>query len=60
MSIILEVVKKYQIAVGTVHLDSSSFQVQGEYKTEERKSAEEQQTRGIKITYGYSRDHDPI
>lgn len=58
ISIILEVVKKYQIEVGTVHLDSSSFKVQGEYQTEERKS-EEEQPRRIKITYGYSRDHRP-
>jgi len=34
VSIVLAVAKKYEIEVGTVHLDSSSFQVQGEYKTD--------------------------
>ena len=52
VSIVLEVIKKYQLKLETVHLDSSSFHVDGEYK-----NSGENQT--IKITYGYSRDHRP-
>jgi transposase len=59
VSIALEVVKKYQIKVETVHLDSSSFSVQGESETESSELEEEQQPRAVKITHGYSRDHRP-
>lgn len=58
VSLALAVVKKYQIKVETVHLDSSSFSVQGDYKSEPEKS-EEEPTQAINITYGYSRDHRP-
>jgi transposase len=55
VSIIMEVVKKYEIEVGTVHVDSSSFSVQGEYE----QSPTETNPQRINITYGYSRDHRP-
>ena len=48
----LEVIKKYQLNLETVHLDSSSFHVDGEYK-----NSGENKT--IKITYSYSRDNRP-
>ena len=50
--IVLEIIKKYQLNVEAVHLDSSSFHVHGEYE-----NSGENQT--IKITYGYSRDRRP-
>ena len=50
--ILLEVIKKYQLNLETVHLDSSSFHVDGEYK-----NSGENKT--IKITYSYSRDNRP-
>jgi transposase len=59
VSIVLEVAKKYEIEVGTVHLDSSSFQVQGEYATDYSEYSEGEEPRAIQITYGYSRDHRP-
>lgn len=59
MSIVLAVVEKYVIEVKTVHLDSSSFQVEGEYKSEESSSEEGEYPHRIKITYGYSRDKRP-
>jgi transposase len=59
ISIVLEVVKKYEIEVATVHLDSSSFQVQGEYETDSVLSSQQEEPRTVRITYGYSRDHRP-
>lgn len=55
VAVILAVVKKYEIEVGTVHVDSSSFSVQGEYENSEG----ETNPQSINITYGYSRDHRP-
>lgn len=55
VSVVLEAVKIYQLELDTVHLDSSSFSVQGEYKS----STEELEPRVVNITYGYSRDHRP-
>lgn len=52
VSIVLEVIKKYELNLGATHLDSSSFSVHGEYE-----NSGEPQT--IKITYGYSRDRRP-
>ena len=59
IKIVLAMVKKYKIDVGKVHLDSSSFSVQGEYKTNDSVSVEEQEPCRVKITYGYSRNHRP-
>ena len=55
VSVVLEAVKTYQLELDTVHLDSSSFSVQGEYET----TGEELEPKVVKITYGYSRDHRP-
>jgi transposase len=58
IDIAIEVVKKYQIDVQTVHLDSTSLTVEGEYATDDG-AVEERENRPIKITYGYSRDKRP-
>ncbi|MDJ1185886.1 IS1634 family transposase [Roseofilum casamattae] len=55
VSVALEAAKTYELEMETVHLDSSSFSVQGEYKNTE----EELEPRAVNITYGYSRDHRP-
>jgi transposase len=56
----------YEVALGSAHLDSSSFCVSGEYETEvagETQQGEAIQTCEdpgvINITHGYSRDHRP-
>jgi len=41
----------------SLHLDSSSFHVDGNYIN--NTACEEAQPEGIEITYGYSRDHRP-
>lgn len=48
----LEIIKKYQLKLDAVHLDSSSFHVHGEYN-----NSGENQT--VEINYGYSRDRRP-
>ncbi|BAY89832.1 MULTISPECIES: IS1634 family transposase [unclassified Tolypothrix] len=72
LAISLNVVKKFEISLGSSHLDSSSFHLHGEYKTSlpqvifprigDIQFPEESETKSpeaIKITYGYSRDHRP-
>ena len=59
MSIVLEAVKIYQLETSTVHLDSTSFHVHGDYHIDEDKSEEYQEPKTIEITYGYSRDKRP-
>jgi transposase len=59
MSVVLEAVKIYQLETQTVHLDSSSFHVHGNYQTETNESPEELEQKVVKITYGYSRDKRP-
>ena len=59
ISVVLEAVKTYQLEMDTVHLDSSSFSVQGDYKTVTEESEESLEPKVVKITYGYSRDHRP-
>ncbi len=65
LAISLNAVKKFDVSLLSEHLDSSSFHLHGEYKSNqgknninksERDSVEPEQ---IKITYGYSRDHRP-
>ena len=58
VKIALEIVKKYEISTNTVHLDSSSFCVHGEYNRGELYE-QQQEPRAIQITYGYSRDRRP-
>lgn len=62
----MELVKKFGVSLRSVHGDSSSFYVHGEYASEEEESSEETKTKDeepefvpIEITHGYSRDHRP-
>ena len=55
VSVVLEAVKTYQLELDTVHLDSTSFSVQGESE----ENQEESEPRVVNITYGYSRDRRP-
>ncbi len=59
MSVVLEAVKIYQLETSTVHLDSTSFHVHGDYQKLEDESREDIEPKTIKITYGYSRDKRP-
>ena len=59
MQVALALVKKYDISTETLHLDSSSFHVHGEYNTHDPQSEENSEPRCIEITYGYSRDSRP-
>ncbi len=56
----LSVIKNFQIDTKYSHLDSTSFHLHGEYKSDENKEKEEKiRERPIIITKGYSRDHRP-
>jgi transposase len=70
--IALAAVKKYGVDLSSIHLDSSSLHLHGEYKTGLPEVAFERNASGenedkllelapqpINITYGYSRDHRP-
>ena len=46
--------RQFKIGVESLHLDSSSFRVVGQYEMEGSESVEE-----IRITYGHSKDHRP-
>ena len=51
LSISLKAIEKYKVNIGTAHLGSSSFHVDGKYENQEEGS--------IEITQGYSQDHCP-
>jgi transposase len=53
IAISLQAVDKFGVKQEIAHLDSSSFQVDGQYETEEEEAGV------VKVTYGYSRDHRP-
>ena len=55
MTIALEVVKKFGVSMTSVHGDSSSFYVHGEYESEQ--TQDEADFTPIQIKRGYSRDH---
>jgi transposase len=61
IEIIISVIKKFKIETKYLHLDSTSFHVDGEYKSEREKEKEEEiiKERPIIISKGYSRDHRP-
>ncbi|MEC4888364.1 MAG: IS1634 family transposase, partial [Scytonema sp. PMC 1070.18] len=72
LAVSLKAVKIFGVSLATSHLDSSSFHVHGEYKTQlpevvfssskSENSAEESERKSpvaINITHGYSRDHRP-
>ncbi len=56
MTIAMQAYQRFGVSVASLHLDSSSFSVTGDYPSPEAK-AEELAT--LKITYGYSKDHRP-
>ncbi|HLO51029.1 MAG TPA: IS1634 family transposase [Kamptonema sp.] len=66
-AIALKAAMKFQVEMKSVHLDSSSISVEGEYKSCQEKSqgieAEsleiESEMKAIKIVHGYSRDRRP-
>jgi transposase len=66
-AIALKAAKKFQVEMNSVHLDSSSISVEGEYKSRQEKSqgneAEtsdtESEMKTLKIVHGYSRDRRP-
>ena len=61
VEIVLLVIKKFKIETKYSHLDSTSFHVDGEYKSKEIQEENEEiiKERPILITRGYSRDHRP-
>ena len=62
IEVVLSVIKKFKIETKYSHLDATSFHLDGEYKSEEKKEKEEEEIikeRPIIITKGYSRDHRP-
>jgi transposase len=66
-AIALKAAKKFQVSMNSVHLDSSSISVEGDYKScqetsqeiETESSAKESSENTIKIVRGYSRDRRP-
>lgn len=66
-AIALKAAQKFQVKMNSVHLDSSSISVEGEYKSREEESQEieqesserEEEIKAIKIVHGYSRDKRP-
>ena len=66
-AIALKAAEKFQVKMNSVHLDSSSISVEGEYKSreeesqkiEEESSNREEEMKAIKIVHGYSRDRRP-
>ncbi len=61
IEVVLEVIKKFKIELKYSHLDSTSFHLDGEYKSEENQEEGEKiiKERPIFIKKGYSRDHRP-
>ena len=66
-AIALKAAKRFQVEMKSVHLDSSSISVEGEYKSRHKKSQRieaesserEDEMKAIKIVHGYSRDQRP-
>src|SRR4028118_640951 len=66
-AIALKAALKFQVEMNSVHLDSSSISVEGEYKSGQEKSQRieaesserEDDMKAIKILHGYSRDRRP-
>ncbi len=57
VTVALSAARKFGVKMDSLHLDSSSFHVDGEYRKNPQN--EEAQAGVIEITYGYSRDHRP-
>ena len=58
VTVALHAAKKMGVKSNSLHLDSSSFHVDGKYA--QAFETEESQTAAITITHGYSRDHRPV
>jgi len=66
-AIALKAAQKFQVEMNSVHLDSSSISVEGEYKNLQKKSQgieaessdRESEMKALKIVHGYSRDRRP-
>ena len=56
MSVALRAARQFGVKLDSLHLDSSSFHVDGEYPQSQAEVAE---PGTIHITHGYSRDHRP-
>lgn len=50
--------QQFQLETKGLHLDSSSFSLEGSYETDDLDGADES-IESVKITYGYSKDHRP-
>ena len=57
-SIALKAYRRFGLQSKSVHLDSSSISVEGQYEMAEESESDGEPT-PIKITYGYSKDHRP-
>lgn len=57
VTVALSAARKFGVKIDSLHLDSSSFHVDGEYIKNTQN--EEAEPGAIEITYGYSRDHRP-
>ena len=57
VTVALGAARKFGVKMNSLHLDSSSFHVDGNYVN--NATTEEAEPRGIEISYGYSRDHRP-
>lgn len=57
VTVAMSAARKFGVKLDSLHLDSSSFHVHGEYAS--NKSAAAIEPTAIEITYGYSRDHRP-
>jgi transposase len=56
VSVALAAAARFQVTINSLHLDSSSMHVDGNYPTDPNKTEE---AGAIHITYGYSRDRRP-
>lgn len=66
LAISLNAFKTFDVSLLSEHLDSSSFHLHGEYKSNQNKNhlnkteiVKNSEPQEIEITYGYSRDHRP-
>lgn len=57
VTVALAAARKFGVKMDSLHLDSSSFHVDGEYRNNTK--AQKPEPEAIEITYGYSRDHRP-
>lgn len=51
--------QRFNLSTKSLHLDSSSFSLEGSYEIEEGLDESTESIEGVKITYGYSKDHRP-